>query len=253
MPIRLSQSHLNLLARCPRQFQYTYLDQIGGIASESQQQFVWGNQFHQLMLQRDLGLPLFPLLEPELTHCMTALQVAAPHLFDPTSAHQSEYQLSLPLATHTLVVVYDRLVLEGNRATIYDWKTHVRPLSAQQLSQSWQTRLYLYLLAEVGDYAPEALLMEYWFVRLTPNHSVPTSVSLPYSTIQHNQTHTELTQQIQQLNQWLDQYDQQPLPQLPLDSPDCITCPFAVCCDRLPSQRQVQQLLSVEAADEVPL
>lgn len=251
MPMRLSQSHLNLLTHCPRKFQYVYLDQIGGIATESQQQFVWGNQFHQLMQQQDLGLPLLLALEPELTHCVAALQTAAPHLFDDSLNHQSEYRLSLPLENHTLVVVYDRLVLGRDHAVIYDWKTHARPLSMRQLSESWQTRLYLYLLAEVGHYSPDVLRMEYWFVRLTGDHPAPSSVSLPYSAACHKQTHGELTRQIQQLNLWLEQYDQQPLPQLPPQDPCCTTCPFAVCCDRLPGQRQVQQLLAVDAVDEV--
>ncbi len=252
MPLRLSQTHLSVLTLCPRKFQYLYLDQIGGIAPPTQQQ-VWGNQFHQLMQQQDLGLPLIQSPDPHLARCVTALQAAAPHLFDRTLDRQSEYRLGLRLGSHVLVAVCDRLVVQSDRATLYDWKTYARPLSSQQLAQSWQTRLYLYVLAEAGPYSPSALSMVYWFVRLTPDHPAPQSVTLPYSAEQHQRTHAELTRLVQQLDQWLERYDQQSLPQLPLTSPHCTTCPFALCCDRLPQQRQAQRLLSIDEVEEVPL
>ncbi|MGF1537324.1 MAG: PD-(D/E)XK nuclease family protein [Elainellaceae cyanobacterium] len=249
--MRLSQGHLNLLALCLRKFQYVYLDQIGGMAAETPQQ-AWGSQFHQLMLQQDLGLSVLPA-EPDLARCFSALQSSAPQLFDPALDRQSEYRLSVPLENHSLVVVYDRLVLAGNRATIYDWKTYARPPTADQLAQSWQTRLYLYVLAEAGPYPPEALSMIYWFVRLTPDHPAPRSVSLSYSAAQHRQTHVDLTDCLRQIDQGLAQYPQRPFPKLPPTAAACETCPFAVCCDRLPSQRQTQRLLSVEDAAEVSI
>ncbi|MGF1512095.1 MAG: PD-(D/E)XK nuclease family protein [Elainellaceae cyanobacterium] len=255
MPLRLSQAHLAILTLCPRKFQYRYLDQIGGIVPQTQQQ-LWGSQFHQLMQQQGLGLPL-SAPDPELGHCMTALQAAAPYLFGSAPNQQSEHRLGLTLGNHALVAVYDRLVLEGDRATIYDWKTHSRPLSRQQLAQSWQTRLYLYILAAVGTYSPESLSMVYWFVRLTPEHPVPQSVVLPYSVVQHRQTRADLTAHLQQLDRWLARYEHRPLPQLPPGSPHCADCAFAVRCDRLPrqrqNQRQTQRLLSVEDISEVPI
>ncbi|MEO0405859.1 MAG: PD-(D/E)XK nuclease family protein [Cyanobacteria bacterium P01_A01_bin.135] len=255
MALRLSQSHLAVLALCPRKFQYLYLDQIGEIGGEIQQPMVWGSQFHQLMLQQDIGLPV-PLTDvatdPELSRCVAVLKAVAPQLFDPASVRQSEYPISAAVAGHTLVAVYDRLLLKGDRAIIYDWKTYAKPLSPSDLANQWQTRLYLYLLAQVGEYAPQALSMVYWFVRLTPSHPQPTSVELHYSAAQHQQTHAELTQRLQQLNHWLDHYSRQALPQLPADSPHCARCPFAVCCDRLPSQREAHQLLALDSIDELP-
>lgn len=255
MALRLSQNHLMVVDNCPRQFQYLYLDQIGGIGRGESLPLVWGSQFHQLMLQQDLGLPLpapdDPAADPELSRCIRGLKAAAPELFEASLIGQSEYPISAVVQGHTLVAVYDRLILGGDRAIIYDWKTYAQPPSATELADHWQTRLYLYLLAEVGHYAPEHLSMVYWFVRLSPDHPKPTSVTLPYSVERHERTDAELTQKLQQLNQWLELYDRHALPQVPIDSPHCRTCAFAVCCDRLPSQRAAQRLLALDSVDEV--
>ena len=41
--MRLSQGQLNLLERCPRQFQHTYLEQLGSpINPEQQERQTWG-------------------------------------------------------------------------------------------------------------------------------------------------------------------------------------------------------------------
>jgi hypothetical protein len=35
-----------------------------------------------------------------------------------------------------------------------------------KLAKNWQTRLYLYVLAETSAYPPDSLSMTYWFVQL---------------------------------------------------------------------------------------
>ena len=74
--IHISQSQLTLLETCPPQFQRLYLEQLGLPTNpEQQERIVWGSQFHQLMQQRDLGLPIDLLLDAdeELKHSITAL------------------------------------------------------------------------------------------------------------------------------------------------------------------------------------
>ncbi|MEL6580910.1 MAG: PD-(D/E)XK nuclease family protein, partial [Cyanobacteria bacterium J06621_12] len=81
--IRLSQSHLNLLSLCPRKFQQVYIDCLGSLpAPEQQVSMQWGSRFHLLMQQRELTLPINPLLatDLELDRSLKALIQAAPEL-----------------------------------------------------------------------------------------------------------------------------------------------------------------------------
>jgi dihydroxyacetone kinase len=91
--LHLSQGHLTLLETCPRRFQHSYLDQLSvPVAFDQQQRLNWGNQFHLLMQQRELGLPIHDLagLEVSLQQSMETLIQAAPELFQPTSQSEPE-------------------------------------------------------------------------------------------------------------------------------------------------------------------
>jgi hypothetical protein len=231
---RLAQGQLELLTTCPRKFQHVILDQIGvPIAPESQARMAWGDRFHLLMQQRELGITSHAS-EP-LSQCVEALRTAAPELFEPALFRQSEHRRVLEWGGWSIATVYDLLILNPTQAQIIDWKTYPQPQDTRKLAQRWQTRLYPFVLAETTDYAPEQIAMTYWFVQ--PD-TAPQRWTLQYSSAQHQQTQQDLNQILEQLTAWVRDYERGILlPQV--DEPYCLACPFAVRCQRVQTEAMV--------------
>lgn len=246
---RLSQGQLNLLETCPRKFQHIYIDQLGvPISPEQQERLTWGSRFHLLMQQRELGLPINSLVEEDaqLQHYVTALVKAAPDLLmpNPQTFRESEHCRTLGFQGYLLTVIYDLLIEDENGAQILDWKTYPQPKDHQWLARDWQTRLYLYVLAETSDYLPEQLSMSYWFVKSKPH---PESRKFRYDSSQHEKTRQDLTVLLTQLAGWLQRYqsDRFPFPQVAESKGRCHDCSFGVRCQRSreTSQSRTQDLL----------
>lgn len=258
--LRLSQGQLSLLEYCPRRYQHTILESLSVPSSPellTAQQ--WGDRFHLLMQQREMGLPLDPVLQAdgELQTCLSQLQAQAPQLFDPTGEifRQSEHERSLAFQDYWLTGVYDLLRLRGDRAEIVDWKTYLKPQKPQYLQRDWQTRLYLYILAETTNYSPDALAMTYWFVRVEhPDTQTPApqQVRINYSAAAHRQTQQDLERLTQKLTDFLAMG--LPFPQILADSDKCDACPFAVRCQRGFAQETIASALpSLDEIEEVPI
>ncbi|MGB3188410.1 MAG: PD-(D/E)XK nuclease family protein [Limnoraphis sp.] len=240
--MKLSQKQLNTLSVCPRRFQQTYLDQLISPPSPDQEErIIWGNRFHLLMQQRELGLPLDQLIaaNPQLGQDLTALIQAAPDLFNSDSNsldltfREAEHQRTLNFRGHLLLGIYDLLIADQKKAQIIDWKTYPRPQNSDHLIKNWQTRLYLYLLIETSDYLPENVSMTYWFVRGNKN-SGPQCLTLSYNSQKHQQTQQDLTQLITQLDDYLQRYEQgEPFPKVAISSESCQSCSFALRCQRI--------------------
>jgi PD-(D/E)XK nuclease superfamily len=246
--LRLSQGQLNLLETCPRKFQQTYLEQLGSLtALEQLERLIWGSQFHLLMQQRELGLPVAAIALPDnpLQQCVDALIQAAPEVFtqEQQTFRQSEHRRTLEWQGHLLTVVYDLLILNEQQAQILDWKTYPRPQKRHWLERDWQTRLYPFVLAETSDYAAEQISMTYWFVRAGGERSPqPQPLRFNYSTALHHQTEKDLSQLLRQLNQWLQEYEAgQPFPAVEETTGRCQSCQFAMRC-----QRQSEQSLGLQ-------
>lgn len=260
---RLSQGHLKVLNECPRKFEYIYLDSLFSPTEPDQfQNMQLGSDFHRLMHQQALGLPIEPFLQgnPELQKTMESLQKVAPQLFstDPQthSLRESEQVRTLLVAdTYLFTVIYD-LVILGDQAQIIDWKTHGQPRQPERLAQDWQTRLYLYLLAETSDYAPADISFTYWFVQSQP----PTSITFPYNASLHAQTAADLEALLAKTTAWLKAYPQA-FPMVETGSRLCQNCHFAARCDshserlrqRLPrpGDELALEQLKIEAIAEV--
>lgn len=234
---RLSQTHLKILASCPRKFQYVFLDRLQVPTSpQEQERLEWGSRFHQLMQQRELELPVAALLaaDPAVAPLETALSALAAALPAPAASphwRAAEHVRTLQLEDTLLTVIYDLLVVEKTQAAILDWKTYPQPQAVAQLAADWQTRLYLYVLAETLGLAPERLAMTYWFVRPP---APPQSATVPYDRSCHEATHEELQGQLAQLRAWTAAYRDrgEPLPQIPSTSSLCQSCQFATRCQR---------------------
>lgn len=242
--IHLSQGHLNLLEQCPRKFQHTYLDQVASpITLEQQQRMAWGDRFHLLMQQQELGLPLSEPAnqeEAQIQQAMQGLLDWVPELLNPKgdrAFRQSEHRRTLAFQGYLLTVIYDLVILENDQGRIYDWKTYPRPHQRDRLAQDWQTRLYLFVLAETSAIAADRLSMTYWFVQSqtasSPDAAPPRSYTFPYSEALHQQTRQDLDSLLTQLNHWLNDYDQsQAFPQVPRSQGLCPDCTYSSRCQR---------------------
>lgn len=240
--MRLSQGLLNLLNTCPRKFQHSYLEQLGSpVTPEQQERQAWGSRFHLLMQQRELGLPIESLVEedPQMERCLTAFLKAAPEIFlpapDSPTFRQAEHDRAVDFKGYVLTVVYDLLIAGEQEAQILDWKTYPRPQDRQRLAQNWQTRLYLYVLAETSDYLPKQISMTYWFVQSAGEEvPLPQSLKFSYNQTQHKKTKTDLTRLLDNLTEWLQRYLEkgEPFPQVLPEAGQCSFCPFALRCDR---------------------
>jgi hypothetical protein len=198
-------------------------------------------QQHELGLIRQSADPQ----EQQLQRCVADLTQAAPELFAAALFRQSEHRRTIEMNGFAIAVIYDLLILQDSQAQIIDWKTYPRPVKSDRLAQDWQTRLYLFVLAETTDYEPDCLSMTYWFIE--PDQP-PQSLRFSYNATLHQQTQQELIQILLQLTEWLKKYDEgESLPQF--DGRHCQTCAFAVRCQKF----KPEELKSVEAIEEVPI
>ncbi len=254
MLIRLSQTYLNHLETCPRKFQLIYLEQLSSPMSPDQaEKLTWGKQFHLLMQQRELGLPVTPLFEaePQMWESWQAIAQAAPEIFLPSpnaaTFRQAEHLRTWQIDNFLFTVIYDLLIAAENSAQIIDWKTYPRPAVRQKVAENWQTRLYLLVLAETTDYLPEQLSMTYWFVesardegnsKNSGDYRDERSRSSQCLTFlsereQHEQTKQDLSQLLTKLQRWLKDYENgQQFPQVPPNSGKCQNCQFSTICRR---------------------
>lgn len=204
----LSQTHLNLLETCPPQFQRIYLDQLTSpISPEQQEKLNWGNQFHRLMQQQQLNLPIAFLLaeDKQLQQAIAQLIQIIPNQEKSGQNiwQEAEYCRTLKLESYLLTVIYDLLVIEGDFAQILDWKTYPQPENSEKLANNWQTRLYLYVLAETSDFLPEQISLTYWFMKVP---RVPQSLTFNYSEKQHQKNKEDLIELLSLLDRWRSNY-----------------------------------------------
>jgi PD-(D/E)XK nuclease superfamily len=215
-----------------------------------------GSDFHLLMHQRELGLPIEPILarSPQLNTWMQAMLQTAPELFETNSQtwRESEHVRTLEVDDYLFTVIYDLLILQPDRADIIDWKTYPLPRSKKDLDLEWQTRLYLYLLAETSEYLPKQIAFTYWFIQSTPQ---PKSVKIGYTLKQHRQTKADLLALLSKLTNWLDAYraHQEPFPQVAASTGLCEHCSFAARCCREHLNPTVPSTCTSQDLDRIPM
>ncbi|MGK7913323.1 MAG: PD-(D/E)XK nuclease family protein [Synechococcus sp.] len=213
VPQRITQSHLRLLESEPHRFARLYADglELPTVARNSAA-IERGKQFHNLLHQQSLGLPIAPLVDndADLKRYFQAFQTCPPPLLD--GSQLAEYPLALPWGDVQLYGIVDLLIEAPDRAQVVDWKTYWKSRSFEELVGDWQTRLYLFLLTETRGYAPEHVSMLYWFAE-DPQHCVEIS----YSSKAHYNTQADLAKLLEALTGWL----QLGFPQaaIPNDSP----------------------------------
>ena len=237
---RLSQKHLNLLTTCPRKFQHLYLDSLSVPTTPIEQERLnWGSQFHLLMQQRELGLPIESLMleNQEMQHSFENFFQAAPEILnyetqDDLILRQAEHNRSINFNGYILTVIYDLLIANFQQAQIFDWKTYSYPQNKNKIAQDWQTRLYLYTLVQTSNYFPESVSMTYWFIQ-PKNQQLPYKLKFSYNQQLHQKTEEDLQDILDNLTKWLKHYQQESaeFPQVKIIDP-CHTCQFATRCQR---------------------
>lgn len=238
---RLSQGHLNLLAACPRKFQHNYLEKLTTPTDpEKEEPQILGSRFHLLMQQREMGLKINSFLEGDqedkelktLKTWMTDFSQAAPEILKPDISKQtfrdSEHYRTLQIQDYLLTVVYDLLIADSEKVYIFDWKTYQNPQTKDYLAKNWQTKLYMYVLAETSEYLLENISMTYWFVQAEDQDK---KIEFKYDSQQHQQIKQELNQIFNNLTNWLENYQQnQPFPQEPKNPKNCTFCQYFEKC-----------------------
>jgi hypothetical protein len=249
----LSQKDLNLLATCPLQFQQYYWQKLDSLPNLTQVENAdWGKQFHTLMQQYNLGLPWENVLsqQPEFKQALKALISATEAIWHSPQIkfREAEYQLKFTWQNYIFSVVYDLLVLSEDYAIIFDWKTYLQPKNQQKLLTNWQTKLYLYVLAESLNYQAEQLYFTYWFVKLPQQ---PQSYTIKYNQNFHNQTKIELKNLVNKFEQILLEY---PLTQNKCKQRhNCVQCSYyQTVINNHQAQNDLNNLpLSLEEVEEV--
>jgi hypothetical protein len=255
--LRLSQRHLKILETCPRQFEHIYFDRLTLPTSPLQQSKTQlGSDFHWLMHQRELGLPIEPILarSPQLNMWMQQILVTAPELFqtDAQTWRESEHVRTLAIDNYLFTAIYDLVIFQSERADIIDWKTYPLPKYKKDLATEWQTRLYLYLLAETSEYLPKQIAFTYWFIQSSPQ---PKSVKIDYTLKQHRQTHADLLDLLGKLTEWLDAYrsNREPFPQVAASTGTCERCNFAARCGREDLDSAASTIFTSYDLNEMPI
>ncbi|WP_066117090.1 PD-(D/E)XK nuclease family protein [Geminocystis sp. NIES-3709] len=204
----LSQTHLNILETCPPLFQKSYLQQLQSLPNLTREESKeWGNLFHLKMQQYYGGLSLDQILtnDQNLNESLKGLIFAVQDLAESSDiiSKKAEYQVNYTLRNYFFTAIYDLIILYPNKALIFDWKTYLKPQNEKTLVNHWQTKLYLYILAENFNYKPEQISFTYWFVKL-PNKTQKLVIN--YNQSKHDRTKQDLNNILDKLESLTYQY-----------------------------------------------
>jgi len=204
----LSQNHLNLLETCPPQFQKSYVQQLKSPLNLAQEETTqWGQLFHLFIQQYNLGLPIENILieHEEFKNSVNSLITATKDILtSPDILHKKiEYQLNYNFNNYCFTAVYDLIMFYPSKVSIFDWKTYSAPKDKNKLINDWQTRLYLYILAEKLNYKPHQISFTYWFIKL-PNKIE--TFTIKYNEKKHEKTKQDLIKILEKLEKLTDEY-----------------------------------------------
>ena len=216
-PFSFSQSSLQDYTDCSRRFQLRYIEQLQWPAVETapvlenERRQIEGQQFHRMVQQYLLGLPVEKLTfmannsnsenlvrwwENFISARQTTLKNLEGKLYFP------EQSLSAPVGQHRVLAKFDLIAVKDNQATIIDWKTYHKRPKDERISASLQTKVYLSLLARAGSqfnqgnpFDPEQMDMLYWYSDFP---SEPTKVS--YAQEQYKRNWQGLTDLINEIS-----------------------------------------------------
>ncbi len=251
-PFTLSRSKLETFLACQRRFQLRYLRRLPWpplpLGDRSEETLARGQQFHQLLEQHFLGLPVEPSMigDERVRHWWGAFQRCG--LTFPEGRPLTEISPTIPVGGLLLNGRFDLIILGKDHhkpfAHIFDWKTG-RARSAADLRGDWQTRLYLAMLAAGGQalaanaqlILPENIAITYWYVT---EPDAPQTIR--YDATWHRQNWAEIEALVAQIDTVL-AADLWPLAD---DWERCRACAYQVYCGR----QQAGSTVSDQDVDE---
>lgn len=236
--ITFSQASLLTFLKCRRRFQLRYLDRLSWpdlpFLPQQREAIEQGQRFHQLLERVFLGLPVeeLDLTDSQLQIWWRRFEENVLPL--PSGRALAELRLTVAISDHFLNGRFD-LVIVGNESGnpivhIFDWKTS-RPRSVVELEESWQSKLYLAMLAESGTalvngreiLRPEQIELTYWYV------SDPQSPrTITYSQEKHAHNWAEIESLVNEIDACLKQ-DYWPLTD---NWSHCRSCTYGTYCGR---------------------
>ena len=153
----LSQDYLTTLERCPRQYQYVYVDRLTTpLSVEQQRAQEWGKRFHQLMQQQALGLPLDSLL-PDLQREANRPDPCADPQLSEIQPSEIQFREELAHCLHTL----------GKQEPSIFGKTAQDTHQADRIQQSEHSRSFLWLsLPSLSQSSPDRWILRVIYDRL---------------------------------------------------------------------------------------
>ena len=157
-----SAHSLQAYVDCARRFELTYLEQLRWPAVESEPQLeserhmIAGRRFHEIIHRDVLGIAVpepDSEREPDIARWWRNYQAQRPA--DAAGRRLPEQTLVGSIGENTAVATCDLIVIaegtgETGRVRVFDWKTWRRRHPRAWLAQRLQTRIYPYLLAQVG-------------------------------------------------------------------------------------------------------
>lgn len=124
---------------------------------------ILSQQFHLIMQQIGMGLSVEPLLNnsPQLKAWVEKVQ---PIISTHAIAKSWNISLQKPIDNNLLVAQYDLIIEREERLIAINWSIQSCPQNYQQLLESWQTQLRLFLLLENSNFSPEQIGISYLLV-----------------------------------------------------------------------------------------
>jgi hypothetical protein len=214
---------------------------------EEGQHTLWqqqGELFHQFVAQYYMKVPVeqldLSLMPPEVQGWWHTFLRQPP--VDPQRGRSLvETTLTMPAGEWQLIGRFDLLQMTANAVQIFDWKTG-RARSAAELTDDWQTRLYMALVwgghRALGVEQLNALDIEmtYWYARQPQQ-----SVTLRFDQLWHKQNLAKIGQIVSEISQMI--AANQSIWPLTDDLRECAACSFRNYCGRFEAEALVDKLL----------
>ncbi|MEI2579891.1 hypothetical protein [Scytonema sp. PRP1] len=180
---RLNYELLELLEKDTHKFQQYFVElklPLHYCGSTAQQNI--GEQFHLLMQQLMMGLPIEPFLAayPEMADWVSKLQLI---INIPSDSKKCNITLHKLINEHLLIAKYDLVIVNVEKIVIVDWTTERHILQPEILENSWKTQLRLFLLTETQEITPDNISIIYYFVN---GDDYPTIYQFNYSQEKHD-------------------------------------------------------------------
>lgn len=165
-----SQNSLNTYKSCPFKFKYKYIDNVNWRyddlgSREYYDSMKYGRDFHLLCERYFSNLPIGnndDKFDVWMKNIERLLPLKEENIYFP------EYEVRLKFGDSEILAMYDLVIIEPNKISLWDWKTENREISYKNAENRMQTIVYMFLAEEVirkqfyTNYNIENISMNYY-------------------------------------------------------------------------------------------